>query len=77
MNGWLIVGRCPMDEIPMYFEAEEADARKMVTMIEETDVLRQARELGLDTSSCICLGLHQFRAGRLVGEYEIVRDYQS
>lgn len=75
MNGWLVVGRARIDEIPMAFEKDEVKAIQFANLATEEDVIVQARKLGLDTSEVITIAIVEFKKGRPHGEYKTIQDF--
>lgn len=76
MNGWLIVARCAMDDIPLGLVTNEHEATKAANMFDEKDVLKQARKLKLDTSVVYNLSILEFRGG-VPQDYKIITTFDE
>lgn len=76
MNGFLVIARCGMDDIPLgLFETEEA--ARVYGRMQTTDTVREkaATVFLLDVSEIICVDLVKFVAGSPSGWHDTVANF--
>lgn len=69
MNGFLVVGRCGMDEIPMGLFDTRGGAEAFALSLTRQSVIDQARQYMLDVSMVFHVGVLEFRNGKPWGSY--------
>lgn len=77
MNGFLLVARCPMDDVPAGLYSTRQEAFESAFDVRYGDILLIAQQvIGNDVSSLIALGIVEFRNGQ-PQEMEIVRTWDE
>jgi len=76
MNGFLVLVRCGMDDLPARLCPTAEEARAVAEGLKPGDVEGVLRLLKLDTSVYIAIDVLGFRDGRLVS-VEPVRDFDD
>lgn len=74
MDGWLVLGRCGSDDIPLSLHATEGEARTAAGLVTREQVIAVAREsMSINVSVVICSAILPFVGGK-AGEIEIAID---
>jgi hypothetical protein len=77
VNGFLVVGRCGCDDIPLTLWAERAKADEYAAAIKPEGVMQRAkRVMTVDTQNVCGVGIVEFKNG-VAQEIEMVRDFET
>ena len=77
MNGYLVVARCPLDDIPLGLFNTLDCAMEFAKASTRESVLAPAKALALDTSLVYSVGILSFVNGLPHGGYRFVHDFEE
>lgn len=72
MDGFLVIARCPADDVPLRLFAGRKEAEDYAAGVTEDEGHAAARDVyGGDVSEVICMWVIRFRGGHIVESYNV------
>lgn len=71
MNGFLVMLRCTMDDIPLFLTDSEAAARQYASLVEKDDGHRATFLMNTGFTNPISIDVLEFKAGQLASVHTI------
>ena len=75
MNGYLVVLRHHLDDLPLLLTSALTEAREVAAAVTEEDGANEKKLLSIDASTPSCVGIYHFTHGRLT-KWERVNDFE-
>ena len=75
MNGFLVVLRHSMDDIPLLLTDNEDEAMRFAESVNDSDGKTEKQVLSLDSSTPVCVCVWIFVSGHLVGS-RLVKSFE-